>query len=252
MTRLAAVVIGAVIAASPRIARAADHDNLEEGAPTHLADAYSAAYLERQVFGILRYERNALGSDDLVFEPRLEVGVPRNGQIALHAPIVLDDVEEVRWGNWELEGFYNLNQESLVVPALALGGGLEVPSGGEGRGVDPYLLGALSKHVPGTSFWNGVHANLTWQANTLPEDGEREHRYEVVVGWAFRISAGTIALVDGVRELAMKEDEETHLAEIGLRTQLTPLLVGSLGAGLGGSEGELVGRGTVAVQYYAF
>jgi hypothetical protein len=231
---------------------AADHDNLEHGQPTTLADAYAAKYLERQLHAIASYRRTEEGRDLMVFEPRFELGFPRNAQLSLGAPLQLVDFDELDLGRFAADGFYNLNQETLALPALALGAGVEAPTGEGQHGFDPYFQAYLSKLVPGSSYWHGIHLNGMLQLNADRREEERSSRYRVVLGYAFRISASLIGIVDGVREQKMKEGVTEHRAELGFRYQVTPLLVATLGGGAGAADDAAVGRANVGLQYYAF
>lgn len=235
-----------------RETRAADHDNLEDGQPTTLADAYAAPYLERQVHGIFRYQRTHEKEHLLFFEPRFELGFPRNAQISVFTPVRLVDFGKVDLGRFGADAFYNVNQETLALPAFAFGGGVEAPTGMGAHGFDPYVQGYVSKLLPGMDYWNGFHVNFRWQFNAERRDDERPGRYRLVVGYAFRVSASMIGIIDGVREQMMKRDVTESRGELGFRYQLTPLLVGTLGGGAGIAEGIGTARGTVGLQYYAF
>ncbi len=248
--RLLALGVAACMLAGE--ARAADHDNLEDGQPTTLADAYAAPYLERQVHGIFRYQRSAERKHELFFEPRFELGFPRNAQISLFTPVKLVDFEKVDLGRFGADAFYNLNQETLVVPAFALGGGVEAPTGKETHGFDPYVQVYVSKLLPGMDYWNGVHVNGRWQFNAAKREDERPGRYRFVAGYAFRVSASMIGVVDYVREQIMKKDVTEDRGELGFRYQITPLLVGTVGGGAGAADGRMTGRAAVGLQYYAF
>lgn len=247
-----ALLASVALAIPLSVARAADHTNLEHGQPTSLADAYAASYLERQLHAIFSYERNEQQRDVLVLEPRFELGFPRNAQFSIEAPLELVDFERLDLGRFAAEAFYNLNQETLVVPALALGGGVEAPTGKDDQGFDPYFAAYLSKLIPGSSYWHGLHANAELQLNADRRDGERSRRYRIVVGYAFRISASLIGIVDGVRDEKMEDGVTAHRAELGFRYQVTPLLVATLGGGAGVADDATVGHASAGLQYYAF
>lgn len=250
--RAGAIIVALVTILSAGPVRAGDHDNLEDGQPTTLADAYAAPYLERQVHGIIRYQRTYEKEHQLFFEPRFELGFPRNAQISVATPVKMVDFEKFELGRFSADAFYNLNQETLALPAFALGGGVEAPTGKNVHGFDPYVQVYVSKLLPGTTFWNGVHVNGRWQFNTEKTDDERAGRYRFVAGYAFRVSASTIAIADYVREQIMKKDITENRGELGIRYQVTPLLVFAIGGGAGAADGKATARGVVGLQYYAF
>lgn len=240
------------VAFAAQVARGADHSNLEDGQPTTLADAYAAPYLERQVHGIFRYRRTEEKQDELQFEPRFEFGFPRNAQISLFTPVKLVDFERFDLARFGVDAFYDLNEETLALPAFAVGGGVEAPTGKGAHGFDPYVQVYVSKLVPGMDYWHGFHLNGRWQFNAERRDDERAGRYRFVAGYAFRISASAIGMVDYVREQMMMKDVTEDRGELGVRYQITPLLVGTLGGGAGAVDAKVTARGVVGLQYYAF
>lgn len=236
----------------------ADHTNLEEGLPVEVTDAYPLEYLGREVQGRLQYRYTAEGAHQAHIEPRFEFGFPYNGQFAVRVPMIgsYADDEDGRFdlGRVGLEYMYNFNQETLTVPAISVVGGVEAPDTRHGGSFDPFARLLVSKMIPGSKFWHRLHLNGLIQPNVDRKDEERAFRYMAVVGYDFRLTATLIGVVDAVRDQPMREEQPaSNFGELGLRVQVTPLLALSFGAGAGASDdGDPVGRGTAAFQWFAF
>lgn len=216
---------------------AADHSNLEEGLPTELTDAYPIGYLGRELQGIFRYERDDDGVDSFEIIPRLEFGWPRNVQLSVQTPFLMGEVEPDGTGDTTLEAFWNLNQETLVTPAIALAGTVDLDTGElEDEGCDPAIKLVMSKLIGETWQYHAVHLNLLYQFNDEQTDGERDGRYKAAIGYSGRVNNETIFIADYVREQEMEDDEEINLIELGLRCQVTPRTILSFGTGFGISD----------------
>lgn len=244
----------AVLAYSPTAA--ADHTNLEEGLPVEVTDAYPLEYLGREVQTRFQYRYTAEAAHEIHVEPRFEFGFPYNGQVALRVPTIAhfsDEEEGFDLGRVALEYMYNLNQETLSIPAVSLLGGVETPDTREGGSFDPFARLLVSKMLPGSTYWHRIHLNGLLQANVDRTLGERSFRYVAIVGYDFRLSATVIGVVDAVRDQPMREAPAVNFGELGVRIEVTPLLALSFGGGAGASdEGDPVARGTAAFQWFAF
>jgi hypothetical protein len=235
---------------------AADHTNLEEGLPVEVTDAYPLEYLGREVQSRLQYRYTAEGAHETYIEPRFEFGIPYNGQIAIRVPMVgqfVQDDERFDLGRVALDYMYNLNQETLSIPAFSIVGGVEAPDTRDGGSFDPFARILISKMIPGSTLWHRVHLNGMIQANVDRKEDERSFRYVAVVGYDFRLSATMIGVVDAVRDQPLRNGPASNFGEIGVRLQVTPLFALAFGGGAGASdEGEPVARGTAAFQWFAF
>lgn len=247
-------IAGTVLAFSGTAA--ADHTNLEEGLPVEVTDAYSLEYLGRELQTRLQYRYTPDGAHEAYVEPRFEFGIPYNGQIAVRVPLVgrfVEGDEHFDLGRVALDYMYNLNQETLSIPAFAIVAGVEAPDTRDGGSVDPFARILVTKMISGSTFWHRVHLNATVQGNVNRKDDERSLRYLAVVGYDFRLNATMIGVIDAVRDQPLREEPATNFGEIGVRLQVTPLLALAFGGGAGTSDdGEPVARGTAAFQWFAF
>lgn len=253
MTR-ASIVVSLVVLWSARDVRA-DHANVDEGLPVEVQDAYPLEYLGREIQARLQYRRTAEGEHEIRLEPRFELGFPYNGQLSVHVPLIAStaDGNSFDVGRTAVDYFYNLNQETLSVPALALAIGVEAPDTREGGSFDPFGRVVLTKTIPRLMRPHRVHLNGTLQANVAREAMERSLRYVAIVGYDVRVTPTITAVIDGVRDRPLEDRAAENFGELGLRIELTPLSVLSLGGGAGSTDdGELLVRGTLGFQSFAF
>jgi hypothetical protein len=246
---LPAVICGLLTTPILPPAQAADHTNLEEGLPTQVTDAYATAYLNREIQGLFRYEHTDDNQDRFVLAPRLEYGFARNWQLEVEAPFLLGDADRTGSGNVRLGALYNFNVETLTMPAFALSARVDIPSGKNSNGADTTLKFIASKMLIRSDWWNVLHFNIAWNHNSGRLEEERENYYQAVLGYSFRTGTDTIMIVDLVRREERKKHEESNLVELGIRRQITPLmlLTAGLGAGFGDESPDF--QATAGFQY---
>jgi hypothetical protein len=256
MMRAALVSSMAVVALWPADDAVADHANLDEGLPVEVQDAYPLEYLGREVQARLQYRRTAAGEHEVRLEPRFELGLPYNGQLSIHVPLIASTAEGNSYdvGRTTVDYFYNLNQETLSVPALSLAVGVEAPDTRQGGSFDPFGRVVLTKTIPGLMRPHRLHLNGTIQANVAREEAtERSYRYVAIAGYDVRVSPTVTAVLDGVRDRPLENRAAENFGEIGLRIDLTPLSVLSIGGGAGQTDdGDLLLRATIGFQSFAF
>ena len=227
--------------------------NIEQGLPLQFEDTQPQEYLGREFQFVSRYERTHDGDDRYRFEPRLEFGIWHNTQLTLATPFLYGDADEGDGlGPVEVDLLYNLNQETLDLPAFGFKLGADFTGAAEaggGDGVDPFVGLLVDRTIGRSSMYHKVHLNLLYQFNGSQLDDERDGRYEVALGYSRRIGASTMLVADIVRFQEMTENDEVNLAEVGLRYATTPQSVLSAGVGFGiGDESPDV-RFTLGFQY---
>lgn len=229
-------------------ANAADHLNLEEGLPVTVEDAYTLPYRGREIQGRLDYERTDDGRDFPGMEPRLEVGLMRNFQAAIKVPYHWGNARDSDRGDVEVEGLYNFNAETLTLPALALSGTVRTPIGRGDEPVETELKGILTRSLGGY-VPRRVHVNLSWLHLYGDSARERSDRYVAVLGYSQPITADTVLVADLVRKQDREEGVDQNLVEAGIRTQLTPLALLTLGVGVGLGDDSPDYRVMLGFQY---
>jgi hypothetical protein len=230
-------------------ARAADHSNLEEGLPVQVEDAYPIAKGGREIQALFRYDRTKDGTDRLVLDPRVELGIARNAQLKLSLPVIGGSADERNSGDLGVEAFYNFTQETLALPAIAASVRADFPTGKESAGVDTTWKILASKSVGATSVLQRVHVNLTLKRNAAARADERREHYAAAVGYSRRVGPDTMLVADLLREQEKERGEAMSLVEVGIRRQLTPLTVVAAGVGTGVSSDAPRLRVTFALQH---
>ncbi len=245
------LLVGSVwhLAAMPVAGLAADHTNLEENIPTQIEDAYVLPYLNREFQSFGRYEQSRDGRDVFTLEPRVEFGFARNWQARIGAPFLFGNGDKAGNRNLSVEAMYNFNQETQWLPAVALSGRVETPTGPDSRGLDMRLRFLATKTLPFTSLLQRVHVNLGWVRNSDPLSDERQNRYIAIVGYSARVARATFFVADYVREQQRRKGYDSNMLELGIRQIINPLTVLALGVGAGIAEDSPETRVTVGIQY---
>lgn len=211
-----------------------DHVNLEEGLPTSLEDAYPTAYRNREVQFFTRYERMRDGSDRVTLNPRFEFGPFRNAQVSIEAPFYTGSGDKTNSGDVRVEALYNFNTESRKLPAFAIAGRITAPSGRDSRGVDTAVKFIATKSI--SNRFDRLHLNLELERNAGARFDERNTLYRAILGYSGRIGADTLFVADFVRRQERMRGENSNIIEAGIRRQLNPLTVLTIGAGAGIGE----------------
>ncbi len=225
---------------------AADHLNLEEGLPTEVEDAYPVPYRGLEVQGVLQYERDG-NEDRILIEPRIEYGVAPNTQVRLAVPFSFGDGGVNNIEDVGVEVFYNFNAESINVPAFAVSVGAGFPTGPDSSGVDPTVKLLATKTI-GNANMDRLHMNLGYTRNFGAEVDERSDLLSAILGYSRRLNSDTMLVSDFVLELEDEADKEAYLLELGIRHQINPQTVFSVGAGAGLTGESPDFRITVGIQ----
>ncbi|MEW6301021.1 MAG: hypothetical protein AB1671_25355 [Thermodesulfobacteriota bacterium] len=224
-----------VTCGTPGVARAVDHNNLDEGRPLRLEDAYPIAYGELAAETGARFLHNRTVADRFAFPVEFLYGAYWNLQVGLGStpsthPRTIDEPEKS--GDLRAFALYNLNQETLALPAFAAKLSLDFPTGVDSQGVDTELKGIITR-----SFGRSrVHLNVAYEFVGSADDGERDGRYEIVLGGQYPLgyprSFDTTLLVDCFTQQSGHSGASNSAGfEIGLRRQVAPLTVVDVGIG---------------------
>ncbi|AFY55690.1 hypothetical protein Riv7116_3219 [Rivularia sp. PCC 7116] len=210
---------------------AADHLNLEEGLPTEVEDAYPVPYQGIELQGAVKYDR-INGKDSFVVEPRLEYGFAPNWQGRIAVPFQKgDDSDGI--GDVGVEVFYNFNTETLKTPAFAVSVGVDAPTSEGSAGIDPTVKFIMTKTLGTGANLDRFHLNASYTFNDANKDDERRSVVKAVAGYSRRLNPQTILVTDFVYEQEKEENADSYVVELGIRQQVTPLTVWSVGAGIG-------------------
>ncbi len=209
----------------------ADHDNLEAGLPTSIVDAYPIPFRALEMQLALGYQKPDATNGGLVITPRLELGALPNMQISAGVEIITDGVRR-HSGDLAVDALYGFTQETLWLPGLAVAADLAFPTGVDSQGVRGTAMAVLTKGlVP--SWPDRWHVNVGWELLSDAQDGEREHRFVAMLGYSRSLTTDLVLVADGVRRQGETVGSSWETAaELGVRRQITPLAVASLGGGL--------------------
>lgn len=233
MTKIASIALALTGMLLLPGAFASDHSNIEEGLPTQLEDAFPTAYRNREIQGVLRWDKQRNHDDRFYVEPRLEWGFARNWQAKFSVQGIAGEGDKKGNGNVSAEAFYNFNMETLAIPAFAASLKAELPTGEKAAGTDTTLKLIGTKTLGKTSQFHRVHVNLAWTHNAGREPDERSNRWKGILGYSTRLGPDTMLVADVVRQQGEMKGEMGTLYEIGLRRQITPLTLITLGVGAG-------------------
>lgn len=211
---------------------AADHMNLEEGSPAQVEDAYPIAHRGREFQTAFQYERTDDDHHRFILDPRVEMGFAPNWQGKVSVPFILGGGDKTDSGNIGVETFYNFNTEGLQLPAFALSARADLPTGRDSAGVDTTVKAILTKSLTKSGL-DRMHLNLAWEHNSGAAAGQRDDMYRVILGYSRRLDADTVLVTDFIREQEMERDHEANIFEVGIRRQITPLTLISIGIGVG-------------------
>jgi hypothetical protein len=214
---------------------AVDHNNLDEGRPLRLEDAYPIAYGELSAETGVRFSLNRQSPDRVSFPVELLYGAYWNLQLGLGStlatePRTIDEAEKS--GDLRTFALYNFNQETLRLPAFATKLSLDFPTGKYSRGVDTELKGIMTR-----SFGQfRTHLNAGYEFIDHAAGGERSGRYELVLGAQYPLGYprffNTTLIADVFTQQSAHTGESNPTGvELGIRRQAAPLTV--LDAGIG-------------------
>lgn len=214
---------------------AIDHGNLDENRPLRLEDAYPIASSEIAVEAGAGLTLQRRGPNRGLFPVEMLYGALPNLQLGIGSllstdPRAIDD--QPKSGDLRLSALYNVNQETLGLPAFAVKLGLDTPTGVDARRYGVELKGIVTKSFERLS----VHFNGGYQFLTDRRHDDRNGRYELVLGASYPVGAPqftrTTLVVDVFTEQHVRRNE-SHIVgtEIGMRYQLTPRVVWDVGLG---------------------
>ncbi|MDZ4858116.1 MAG: transporter, partial [Candidatus Hydrogenedentes bacterium] len=174
-----------------------------------------------------------------------------------------EDDKEIDDGFGDLElrlkHVFNPDSSGIIIAGTA---GVTFPTGEDSEGVGGDLRLRLSKWDLGKSKKHGLHATLMakYKSDTESgedhlfredEPGEREFRWEAVLGYTYQVGESTRLILDVVREQAEHDDENENFIEAGLTHNFTDAITVAVGAGAGiGEESpDFVARAGVQFRF---
>lgn len=234
---------------------ALDHDNLDKNRPLRLEDAYPIAKGEIALEGGSRFVDGRQGRTRFVFQPQILFGAFYNTQIEVGGDLFTEPTSIAgteKSGDLRVGALYNLNTETLSLPALAVKFDLEFPSGVRSRGVDGTLAGILTRSF---GRWR-THLNAEYTVVGSARGTERNGLYRLAagvsypLGYPMRFRETLIADVF-TRQSELSGRRNPTGVEVGLRHQFSSRIVldGGIGTEFAGPSDRSAVFGTVGLSF---
>lgn len=247
----AAVVLVVLL---PDALLALDHDNLDPNRPIGMEDAYAIAKGEIGAEGGVRFNDRREGRTRVTFQPQIIYGAFANTQIEIQGDLMTEPntlVGANKSGDLHLGVLYNLNTETITLPAFAVRVETDLPTGVNSRGVDTQMTGILTR-----SFGRlRAHLNAGYTILGSPQGQERPGAYRAVAAISYPLGyptsfLDTLIVSVYTRQSDLRGQRNNTGVEIGLRHQLTSRIVldGGLGTELYGPSDRAALLGTVGVS----
>jgi hypothetical protein len=224
-----------LIVLCPAIGSALDHDNLDPNRPIAIEDAYAIPKGEIGLEAGARINDRREGGTLVTFQPQIIYGAFYNTQIELQGNLFNDPgtlVGAEKSGDFHVGVLYNLNTETVDLPAFAMRVGVEFPTGHNSQGVDHQYTGIMTKSLGRLR----AHVNIGYTVLGLPRGRERPGGYRAIAAVSYPLGYPTSLMTTGIvgvytRQSDLRGQRNPAGLEAGIRRQLSSRLV--LDAGLG-------------------
>lgn len=219
----------------PTFAIALDHDNLDPNRPIAIEDAFPVPHGEIGVEGGVLFNDRKQGKSRWVFQPQILIGAFTNTQVELSSNLATDPTSvagDDKSGDLSLGVLYELNTETVNVPAFALRAGVGFPTGVNSKGVDTELTGVMTRSF---GRWR-THLNIGYTFLGSPQGNERSGVYRVVaavsypLGYPMSFRDTIIANVFTRQSSSPGQANPTGIG-VGLRHQVSSRIVFDAGLG---------------------
>lgn len=231
ITRLA--VLAALLA--PETVSALDHDNLDPNRPIAIEDAYVIPKGEIGLEGGVVYNDRRQGKGRVAFQPQIIYGAFDNAQIELMTSTLTEPNTvsgDDKSGDLSLGLLYNLNTETIDLPAFAVRVELGLPTGVKSKGLDTEVTGVMTRSF---GRWR-THLNVGYTLLGAPTGQERAGAYRAVaavsypLGYPDSFRDTLIANVFTRQSDLVGQRNPTGLG-VGLRHQVSSRVVADVGLG---------------------
>jgi hypothetical protein len=209
--------------------------NLEPGFPTDLVDAYAIEPRSLVAQGVVRYERTDNDRDHFAFRPKVAYGIAPFAHLEVSVPIFTGNADRTGSGDIRLGGHYQFLDEKGLVPALAILGSADIPTGKDSAGLDTTVTLAATRALPifGGDANDRIHFNISWLHNAGHRSFEREHYYRAAFGYSRELVHNWTGVIDFVREEYRIKEMEANILEGGALYHLDDHIAMSFSAGVG-------------------
>ncbi|HYF60746.1 MAG TPA: hypothetical protein VEA81_17495 [Burkholderiaceae bacterium] len=196
---LAALAFGPTVALAQVPSTAATLMNLEPQLPTEVEDAEVTPQGVRELQLPIRMVRERDSDNRFLVEPRFQIGLLPRLQATIGVPLVVGSSDRTNSGNLRGDLLYKFTNEGGVLPALAGGFGIELPTGKDAEGTDTTLRLVATKTLGARPGTHQIHGNAIWRRNDDPRAGERDDTSRFILGYSTPLSDSTVIVADLVR-----------------------------------------------------
>jgi len=226
-------IVGVVMI--PTALYALDHDNLDPNRPIAIEDAYVIPKGEIGVEGGVTFNDRKEGKARFGFQPQIIYGAFENMQLEIMTGFQTEPTNVVgddKSGDLSVGVLYNLNTETIHLPAFAVRAELGFPTGVNSKGVDTELTGVMTRSF---GRWR-THVNVGYTFLGSPQGQERSGSYRVVAAVSYPLGyptsfRDTIIANVFTRQSDLQGQRNPTGMGIGLRHQVSSRIVFDTGIG---------------------
>jgi len=168
----------------PTVGLALDHDNLDPNRPIAIEDAYVIPKGEIGVEGGVTFNDRKEGKGRFGFQPQIIYGAFENMQLEIMTGLVTEPSTvsgDDKADDLSVGVLYNLNTETIDIPAFAVRAEVGVPTGVNSKGVDTELTGVMTRSF---GRWR-THVNVGYTFLGSPQGQERSGTYRVAAAVSY-------------------------------------------------------------------
>jgi hypothetical protein len=156
------------VAALAQAPSSPDVQNLDPQLPVEVQDAEPTRSGTREVQLPIRFARENDGDNRFLVEPRFQMGFAQRWQATLGLPLVFGSSDRTNSGNIRADILFKALDEGSLLPAIAVGGGIDLPTGKDAEGTDWTLRLLATKTLGDRPGEHRIHGNIVYRINDDP------------------------------------------------------------------------------------
>lgn len=247
-----AIVLCLILLSAPEAWGQADYRNLDPGRPMAIEDAQPIEFRAFELSLGPRYVRGRAGGGEATVEPEIKWGFRKDWQIGISGEYDMLGENRAAQGftDTQLHLLYNVNQESLTLPALALRPELTIGAGPLGSQA---LHEGLKVIVSRSFARNRLHLNGAYAGGPdepVGRGGDLVNRYRYGIAYERTFPLEFLVLLTDVYvHKPIDGQPEDVMFDLGARRQLTPTLVVDAGLTAGAPDHDHALGVTLGLSY---
>jgi len=222
--------------------------NIESLLPLDLEDAEPTEPGRFELHLPFRLQDERDDDNRFLFEPRVQMGFAPRWHASIGMPLIIGSSDRTNSGNIRGEVLFKPIDEGSLMPAIALVGALDLPTGKDSDGLDTRWKLIATKTLGVRPGEHQVHGNIVWRDNDDPRPDERGDYFQFIIGYSTPFSARTLVVADVMRGHAREGGGMMTLFEVGVRQTLSERTVLAVGLGTGDGDDAPKWRITAGLQ----